>query len=59
MKTTKGLSIWLAFGSWGGFGIYFGNPTLFRICLGWISFCILLMDIENTLDNCFQKLEMK
>jgi hypothetical protein len=49
---TKGLTIWLVFGPWGNPSIRFGGEaTIFRICLGWVSFAIVKIDVEWTLSN--------
>ena len=48
----RGLTIWLCFGSWGGFNFYaFGDPTLLRVCFGFVSFAIIKMDIENLIEK--------
>ena len=47
----RGLTIWLCFGSWGGFKIEVGSTCFFRICLGWMAFMVSAIDIENVLSG--------
>lgn len=49
-KPLNGLTCWICFGSYGGFGIKMREPFLLRICLGWVSFVMITMDVENTLE---------
>jgi len=41
----KGLTFYICFGRYGGFG-YNKDGNSFRITLGWVSFCVMLLDIE-------------
>jgi len=47
----RGLTIWLCFGKFANPSLYFGYPTIFRICLGWMSFVIVLVDLEIELSK--------
>lgn len=49
-KHVKGITFWMVIGAYGGFHIQVSKLRT-GICLGWISFQILTMDIEALLDN--------
>ncbi len=52
-KTLKGLSIYLCFGSYGGFSLKV-KPKLnmpFRLSLGWMSFVVISYDLENLFEK--------
>lgn len=49
-KTTKGLSILITFGSWGGFSLIKQSGAI-RLGLGWIGVIVFLYDAENKLTN--------
>lgn len=44
----KGLTFYICFGKYGGFGFNKDGDS-FRVCLGWVSFCVLFFDIESLL----------
>lgn len=44
-KSIKGLTFWVAFGSYGGFYI-----DRHGICLGWVSIKFMPIDVENVLE---------
>ena len=43
---TKGLSISLCVGKYGGFYSQF-TPNFFRVCLGWIALTLWFIDLES------------
>ena len=48
----RGFTMWLCFGSWGGFRFEFGGSFCFlRICAGWVSFVASSIDVENVIDR--------
>jgi hypothetical protein len=51
----RGLSMWLCFGSWGGFHFEIGRTCFLRICLGYVSFVISSIDVENVIAHIVQE----
>lgn len=43
----KGLSFYISIGSYAGFRIDYGYPTLLRIVLGWIAFTVIMVDLDE------------
>lgn len=43
----EGLTVWVCFGSYGGWRIETGSPTILRIVAGWVSFVVIGMDIDK------------
>ena len=50
MKSTKGLTFYICFGSYGGFGIN-TDDLGFRVTLGFVSVAVVPRDIENLVHN--------
>lgn len=50
-KPVDGLTFSICFGSYGGFSLFFGRPTYFRLVLGWVSISIVGLDMENLVEN--------
>lgn len=57
MKRVKGLTVWICFGSYGGFHISISKIRT-GITLGWVSFQILTMDCENLLYNLLKERDL-
>jgi hypothetical protein len=51
----KGLSFYVSFGRYAGFRVHFGNPTLLRICLGWVAISIMTLDLDELYGNLIDK----
>lgn len=49
MKSSRGFTVWVAFGSYGGFSIRYFKRFSLRFCLGWVSLVFVRCDIENTI----------
>jgi hypothetical protein len=47
----KGLSFYVSVGSYAGFKIDSGDPTLIRIVLGWVAIAILFIDLDELFGN--------
>jgi hypothetical protein len=55
LYNTRGLSVWLVIGSYGGFKIkVLDKQILFRVCIGWVAFTITRFDVENVLANAME-----
>ncbi len=51
MKSTRGFTIQLVFGSWATPTIQFGDVIMMRICLGFVALEFIAMDMENFMVN--------
>ena len=50
MDKATGATLYICAGSYGGFGVRKTNTEI-RITLGWVSICLLFLDIEQHLKN--------
>src|SRR5690606_3480008 len=51
LKSTRGFTIQVVFGSWAKPTIQFGDVIKFRICLGFMAVDVIGMDMENFMVN--------
>ena len=55
--TTKGLSLTLVFGKYGGV-YFFSTSTSWRICLGWVALTIYFVDLEEFITSLKDKVKV-
>jgi len=51
LKTSGGFTVWVAFGSYGGFNVQYRKKFYLRLCFGWCSIVFIRCDIENTIEK--------